>query len=94
MAISGRRERDARIKVPDDERNLLVHEPIGDSYSLFEIAAIVGRDDDELLTQNAATRVDVCSRLFGAVAQLCAEDCIRAAQRRRERDLDLKPVPG
>ena len=63
----------------DHEGNFLGDEAVGDVERLFQLAAIVGGDDDELLPAHAARSVDVGHSLFRSIAQFGAEDGVRPA---------------
>ncbi len=58
----------ARLEMADHKRDFLGDEAVGDVERLFQLAAVVGGDDNELLPVHAARCVDIGRRLFCAIA--------------------------
>jgi hypothetical protein len=58
-------------------------------HGLGALAIVVGRDDLHLLTQHAASGVEVGNGEFGALLRYRARPCHRSSQRRAEADPDF-----
>jgi hypothetical protein len=85
----GRRDRHARVEVPDEHLHAVADELVGDRDALLRVRLIVANLDDELLAEHAAGSVDVLDRLIDAVDELRAERSVRTRHRSGDADLDL-----
>jgi len=76
--------------VSDDEFDAIADELVGDRHALLRIRHIVGGLDLELLAENAARFVDILDRLLHTLSELRAESSVRAGDRSRDPDFDLR----
>ena len=74
----------------DHELDAVADELVGDRNALLRIRHVVGRLHLELLAENAAGLVDILDRLLDTLSELSAEGGVRAGDRSRDPDLDLR----
>ncbi len=76
--------------MPDDELDAVGGELVGDRDALLGIGDVVAEGQGDLLPVDAALRVNVLDRLFGAVLELGAERGVRAGDRPGNAEFDLR----
>ncbi len=75
----------------DNELDAIGDELVGDRNALLRVGDVVADRQHDLLAVDAASRVDVSGRHFGALLELSAKSGVRAGHRTGDADQDVCP---